>query len=84
MKNFLRRLALRAMCYADHHDLVHELRARGFPTIIWTPEDMEGFGDSKMSLEDRLSECAKSLEDRLTEVGWDVISSILGNNDTED
>lgn len=60
-------------------ELAGELRSRGLAVIVWQPEDMEGYGDPAVSLEDRLGECRKSLEDRSVEHGWEVISCILGD-----
>lgn len=59
-------------------DLFDELRRRGNVVIMWTVDDMDGFGDERMPNDVKLDMCAKALEDRSVERGWEVIESILG------
>lgn len=46
--------------------------------VVWSPGDMDGFGDPNVPPGERLESIADALLARSVQVGWDVIRDLLG------
>jgi hypothetical protein len=65
----------------DRWKHLEALREAGLVVICWAPDDMPGKTEDER--QSQLDEIAESLEDRSVERGWEVIETLLEEDEGE-